>query len=314
MQTGVRVLESGPVRGRIEIVAVYEWPAAADDPSHERVGIVPTPVTTILELRAGEPWVRVSHRWDNQSRDHRVRAVLPLPRRAAVSHAECAFGIVERGLRGEGGPTERAMGTFPSRRFVRAGGLTVVHDGLLEYELVGDDGLELAPDAPDAPAIAVTLLRSIGMLSRVDLPYRPLAAGPPLPTAGAQLQGPITVSYAIAVDPSVDPYAMADEVLIPLRTVRAPGGGAVEDERGVGLTVHGGEVSAVRRERGALTVRVFNPGASPRTVRVADRRGWVEDLRGRPQQPFDGSVELGPWQIATLRLDPEDRLNPYDRR
>ena len=199
------------------------------------------------------------------------------------------------------------MGTYPSRRFVRADDVTVVHDGLLEYELVGDDGLEVPAGTAEAPALAITLLRSTGMLSRVDLPYRPVSAGPPVPTPGAQLQGPAAASYAISVDPAVDPYAMADEVLIPLRLARVPGGGPITDDRGAGLTVEGAEVSALRRERGALTVRVFNPGPAPSTVTIEGGTGWVEDLRGRPRAAFDGTMELGPWQIATVRLDADLR-------
>jgi hypothetical protein len=34
----------------------------------------------------------------------------------------------------------------------------------------------------------------------------------------------------------------------------------------------------------------------------APARGWVVDLRGRPLMPFEGDVELRPWQIATLHL------------
>ena len=44
--------------------------------------------------------------------------------------------MVRRPLWAEGGPNEWGVPTFPSRRFVRAGGLTVTHEGLCEYELV----------------------------------------------------------------------------------------------------------------------------------------------------------------------------------
>ncbi len=85
--------------------------------------------------------MRVSTRFVNPSRDHRLRVHLPLPRPAATSHAECAFTVVERGLVAEGRADEVGIPTFPSRRFVAAGGLTVVHEGLLEYELVDlEDG------------------------------------------------------------------------------------------------------------------------------------------------------------------------------
>ena len=57
-----------------------------------------------------------------------------------MSEAECAFTTVARGLTAEGRPDELGLPTFPARRFVSAGGLTVVHDGVVEYELVDIDG------------------------------------------------------------------------------------------------------------------------------------------------------------------------------
>src|SRR5690606_7293174 len=112
-------------------------------------------VCTTLELHAGDDLLRVHVAFDNHGvRDHRLRVHLPLPQPAATSVAECAFATVERGLTAEGGPTEAAMATFPSRRFVSAGGLTVAHEGLLEYELV-----DLDPAGSEAATMAVTLLR-----------------------------------------------------------------------------------------------------------------------------------------------------------
>jgi hypothetical protein len=61
-------------------------------------------------------------------------------------------------------------------------------------------------------------------------------------------------------------------------------------------------VSAIAREGDALTVRVFNPSADPVTVDLGDRSGWRVDLRGRAQSAFEGGFELGPFEIATVRL------------
>jgi hypothetical protein len=65
-------------------------------------------------------------------------------------------------------------------------------------------------------------------------------------------------------------------------------------------------VSAVLREPGGLAVRVFNPSPEPSTAEVerdgAPATGWVVDLLGRPRDPFEGTVALRPWEIATLRL------------
>src|SRR5205823_7272809 len=196
---------------------------------------------------------------------------------------------VERGLTAEGGPHEYGLPTFPSRRFVSAGGLTLVHEGLLEYELV-DDGR----------ALALTLLRCTGKLSGTDMAYRPWPAGPPLPAAGAPMQGRQVVRYAVHVG-AADPYQLADDAFLPLEVAVAPGGGS-RPPAGTALQVHGAEVSAVVRRGGALEMRVFNPTADETTVSLEGRRGWLVDLRGRPVEPFDGSFPLRSWGIATARL------------
>ena len=53
----------------------------------------------------------------------------PLPAPADHQRGRVRVRRRHRGLTAEGGPTELGLPTFPSRRFVRAGGLTVVHEG-----------------------------------------------------------------------------------------------------------------------------------------------------------------------------------------
>lgn len=290
--------ERGPVRATLDIVSTYTWPEYVDGGSHARAGTREVVVTTTLELRAEEPAVRVRTRFTNPSRDHRLRVHLPLPHPTSTSSAECAFTVVERGLTAEGRAEEFGLPTFPSRRFVQAGGLTVVHEGLLEYELIDiDDGA----DGPVAATLALTLLRATGMLSRLGLSMRPLPAGPMLALDGPQMLGPVDVTYALAVR-DVDPYDLADDILVPLAVTGSFGGGE-RSGRGSELTVDGARVSAVRRDAGALEVRVFNPTAAETTVRLPGRTGWLVDLRGRPVAPVEGSFPLRPQGIATVRLD-----------
>jgi hypothetical protein len=289
------------VRATVTVTAAYEWPAAVDETTHARVGARAVDVTTVLELRADEPWVRVHTRFVNPSRDHRLRAHLPLPRPATTSAAECAFTVVERGLTAEGRSEEFGLPTFPSRRFVQAGGLTVVHEGLLEYELVDVDGTAGPDGGPAARTLALTLLRSTGMLSRLGMSLRPLPAGPMTPIEGPQLLGPVEARYAVGLDVA-DPYAMAEDVLLPLATAGSFGGGTRADQ-GSELTVTGGRVSSLRREAGLLELRVFNPTDAEDTVEVPGRTGWTVDLRGRPVDRFEGRVVLAPQAITTLRLD-----------
>ena len=311
----VTVGDRGPVRATVVVTATYRWPDHVDGSSQARLGEHPVEVTTTVELRADEPAVRVTTAFVNPSRDHRLRVHLPLPQPATGSEAECAFATVRRGLTAEGRPDEYGLPTFPSRRFVRAGGLTVVHDGVAEYELVdlveptaGDPVVPGAdiPDGSVARTLALTLLRSTGMLSRLGMAYRPFPAGPLTPVEGLQLVGErIEARYAIALDGGavgdVDPWALADDVLLPLEVVGSLGGGWRPSE-GTALEVGGAEVTAVRRQAGLLEVRVFNPTGHTVTVTTGTRSGWLVDLRGQPQQPFEGSFDLRPHGIATARL------------
>ncbi|MHB1712564.1 MAG: alpha-mannosidase, partial [Acidimicrobiales bacterium] len=295
----VTVGERGPVRGTVIVTSSYTWPERVDGTGRARTGSCATEVTTTLELRADEAVLRVHTTFVNPARDHRLRVHLPLPRPASRSRAECAFTVVERGLTAEGRPDEFATPTFPSRRFVTAGGLTVVHDGLLEYELV--DVVEGLGSEAEATTLALTVLRATGMLSRLGMITRPLPAGPMTPMEGPQMVGPIEARYALAVD-HADPYRLADDVLLPLIPVTSFGGGH-RPASGSPLTIGGAEVSSVRRESGALETRVFNPHDRPTVVTVDSRTGWLVDLRGRPSLPFDRHFELRAQGIATFRLD-----------
>jgi mannosylglycerate hydrolase len=292
--------DRGPVRGTVTITSVYSWPDRVDGTSKSRVGDHEVEVTTTLELRADEATVRVHTEFVNPSRDHRVRVLLPLPEPSISSAAECAFALVERGLTAEGRAEETPTPTFPSRRFVSSGGLTVIHSGLLEYELVDvEHGTDGNPDR--AKTLALTLLRATGMLSRLGMATRPLTAGPMTPLEGPQMIGPLEADYAIHVG-DINPYELVDQVHTDLITTTSFGGGHREAE-GVALSVNGAEVSSVCRQAGLVEVRVFNPHAQPTVVEFPGRAGWLMDLRGLPLTPFEESFELRGFGIATVRLD-----------
>ncbi|MFI5046718.1 MAG: glycoside hydrolase family 38 C-terminal domain-containing protein [Acidimicrobiia bacterium] len=313
----VEVLERGPVRAQVLVLARYRWPARAIGDEHScrarSAETEPVEVRTTLELRTGERFVRVRVDLDHRTRDHRLRAHVPLPAAVTSSHAECAFAVVERGLTAEGGPHEAPLPTFVSRRFVDCSGddpaswdrvpvgVALLHDGLLEYEVVAD-GRELA----------LTLLRATGYLSRSEPALRPNPAGPLDPLEGPQLQRPLTLEYAILPHRGDWRAAgiadAADDFLVPLERVRGGGWpGADLPPVGHALEVEGARVSALTRDAaGALVVRLVNLSPDPATARAArDGRtadGEVIDLVGRVLAPFRGSIELRPWEIVTLRL------------
>src|SRR5262249_33579613 len=148
---------------------------------------------------------------------------------------------------------EEGLPQFPARRFVNAGGLHVVFDGVMEYELVD-------VDRGSAGSLALTLARCTATLSQMPMATRPLPAGPLQPLEGSQLQKPIEITYGISLEPDADPYTIADELSLPLWTTRATGSAASSPTHGrvLDLDLGRAQVSSLRRRAGAIELRVFN--------------------------------------------------------
>jgi hypothetical protein len=277
VQADVEIVESGPVRAVVRVTRRYRWDTE-------------TTVVSDVAVTAGDPAVRITTCFDHTGRDHRIRAVFPIGAAALSTEAECAFGTATRSG-AEGGPHEPALATFPSRRFVRAGEVTVTHRGLLEHELV--DG---------GRGLAVTLLRATGILSRPAPAARPNVAGPPLHLRDAQMPGPQRFEYAVVRD-CPDPWTLADRVWTPLGVLVAGGHGHLP-ERGSRLQIRtgGAKVSSLRRRDGAIEVRLFNPTEQPVTVSLPGHAGTLVDLRGEPVGTWEGSFDLVARAFTTARL------------
>ena len=292
----VRTLERGPLRAVIEIRRAYFFRNGIDGETGAKSLQKQVPIATLLELRAGERFLRVTYDFVNTVEDHRLRAWFPVggpP--VGTSRAECAFTTVERGLTAEGGPTETPLPTFPSRRFVSAGQLTIAHEGINEYELVevGDSG---------ARAIALTLLRATRWLSNGPMATRPLPAGPIVELRGSQCLGRHTLKLAVAVG-DIDPYQLVEDAFVPLLVANGAAHGDLPP-RHEGLAVEGAVTSAVHRTpTGEREIRCFDQGSGG-TVRITDGGapvlGHVVDLNGDEIGPFEGSKQLRPHEIVTI--------------
>ncbi|MFE4832457.1 alpha-mannosidase [Streptomyces sp. NPDC056672] len=309
VSTTVELLENGPLRSRVRVIRVYEWPTALSSERDLRGDrTVPTPVEMLVEVRAGEPFVRVSTAFLNQSADHRLRFHVPLPEPAAVSASAGQFAVTERGLTAEGGWGEYPIPTFPASSFVSAGAANVLLDHATEYELVGD-GSELA----------ITLLRAIGSISVNIHPLRDEPAATEIPAPGAQDLG-VRIENRFAVVPSATGWqganavALAEDFRNDVLVARgtAPAGGQLPpDATGVGVDGADILVSSIRRvtdaDLGAGTeVRLVAMSDTGSTARVtgAFTRATTVDLLGRPLSTTpaaDGlELTLGPWEIRTV--------------
>ncbi|GAA1301146.1 hypothetical protein Psi02_28250 [Planotetraspora silvatica] len=308
-EVAVELLESGPLRSRMRVTRVYEWPTALSSERDLRNSeTVPTPVETLVEVRACEPFVRVSTSFLNQSADHRLRFHVPLPEPVTVSASAGQFAVTERGLTAEGGWGEYPIPTFPASTFVSAGAANVLLDHATEYELVGD-GSELA----------ITLLRAIGSISVNIHPLRDEPAASEIPAPGAQDLG-VRIENRFAVVPSATGWqganavALAEDFRNDVLVVRgtAPAEGQLLPDA-TGVRVDGSDilVSSIRRvaddDRGAGTeVRLVAMSDTGSTARMtgAFTEATTVDLLGRPLSTTpaaDGlELALGPWEIRTV--------------
>jgi alpha-mannosidase len=308
-EVALEVLESGPLRSRTRITRVYQWPAAlSSDRDVRSVGTVPVPVDTLVEVRAGEPFVRISITFVNRCADHRLRFHVPLPEPVTGSASAGQFAVTRRGLTAEGGWGEHPIPTFPAESFVSAGPATVLLDHASEYELVGE-GSELA----------VTLLRAVGSISVNLHPFRDEPAATEIPAPGAQDLG-TRIENRFAVLPSAAGWQGANavaaaelfrnDVLVARGT--APVGGPLPPDAG-GVRVDGADVlvPAVRRvtpEEGpaGTEVRLVAMSDTGATARVTGpfTEATTVDLLGRPLSTtpaVDGlELALGPWEIRTV--------------
>jgi mannosylglycerate hydrolase len=209
---------AGPVTQSLELFQIYRLPAgltpARDARQPLTVQFVPITVATRYRLARGVPRLDVDVMITNDASDHRLRVLFPTGVRAQAAWFDGHFEIVQRSVDGVGA-------VFHQRAFTTVAGgdrgLTIANRGL--------PAVSVDLDREGAAVIAITLLRSVGWLSRDDLPNRSGHSGPPVAAPAAQVHGGHDFSYSI-IPHGPDPlpaWRAAWAFQTPLRAV-TPGG------------------------------------------------------------------------------------------
>ncbi|MCG7385335.1 alpha-mannosidase [Paenibacillus sp. ACRRY] len=168
----IRIIEDTPYRASYEIVHDWEIPASADEMlDREQRELIYYPyrkaqrskqtttlrIRTILSLSRSGKGVQVQTTFNNQAKDHRVRALFPTDLATAVHRVDSMFEIATR----DNVPApewQNPSNTQHQQSFVDVSeehaGLVVANLGLNEYEVLQDG----------RNTIAVTLLRAVGEL------------------------------------------------------------------------------------------------------------------------------------------------------
>jgi alpha-mannosidase len=306
----VSIVEEGPVRARLRIEQELDLPAALDGQRRSRAATMHrAQLVTEVTLYAGERRVELSTRFDNGAADHRLRAHVAVPvacDRIDVEHGLC---VVSRPIGADplGHGTERAAPTGQHHAFVDVGdgrfGVALFSRGLPEHEAQRDGG---------GTDLALTLLRSVGWLSRGDLSVMTHAAGPVVPTPGAQELGPHRFDYALLLHRgNWEEGGVLDEALryqAPPIAVRAGGSQTVPADTPLVATSPGCvRVTAIYPSRSGVVVRLCN--ASPRPIEATVAPGWahvevapIDPLERplAPPLPRGARLPLRPFEIATF--------------
>lgn len=323
------VTDVSAARATLEVVWQLQIPAALmPDRKRRAMLAATTEIRTRLTLEAESRIISCETTLENYAQDHRLRAViatgLTKPEQLA---GQVAFGFVER----EPG---RGLGQLPVPPGREATPPTFPHLGLLVAEGRDRAVQLLAPGLPEAEfiqggsAIALTLLRCVGFLSRDDLRTRGGAAGPQVPTPEAQCEGPHLFHYALRFsgrqNEGRDGHRAWWDALPELdharyRVRQRPTGGVRQPlakgnplpEKWLRNPPAGAITSAFKPacDGQGVVLRAFNPTTEPCLFPLEVPGGWsgfrcdlAEIEYG--QAELDHQVVLGPGQITSVKMRP----------
>ena len=310
----------------MQLVMTLQLPAALDA---DRCGAASARATCEgrlrLRLMGQEPVLHVDLVWHNAAQDQRTRLLLPgLPGALACTWSDTAFAWSARPVRLAclpEAPSRREMPVVvqPSLGAVVAGPWAVAHRAVHEHEVVSLAALGLAPADDPGLALALTLVRSVGWLSRRDLRTRGVGAGPDLPTPGAQSLGahPFALQLVAGVA-ATQPAATLAHAAALRRPVLLLRGHAPAQTAPAAAVDHGNDLvqtSSVRRlPDGRLELRLWNPTEQPQPLALPAGQWEAVLADGRPDPHAAPVVSAAPPQAHCLRpcglLTLRQRMHP----
>ncbi len=309
----IELVNAGPVQATLRIRGRWVLPTSCSPGRNERSSRTSVcMITSEVSLVPGLRRIDIHTSVENMVKDHRLRAIFPLPYSIENAAAEGTFEVRSRPLAAPHPAdvaewAEAPVNTFPQKRFVDVSngvhGLGILNRGLPEYEVLqGGPGI----------SVALTLLRCVEWLSRDDLSTRRGHAGPMEHTPEAQCLGHHEFDYAL-VPHSGDWEAEEALVLREAHAFNTPIRAVVTEQHAGQLPAQAAlleveprelVVSAIKRSNSGegLIVRIYNPlsravEASLRPVVVASK-AFVTNLQEEPQEQllWSGEQSTGPPQ------------------
>jgi mannosylglycerate hydrolase len=224
--TRISILEDGPITSSLLISTRFRIPKKVLANRQRRSSQTTTLlIQSLITVSAYSPRIDIQTKLSNTAMDHRLRVLFPTGLNTTTAWGDTPFHVTERPIKAapqtweaqlypmmmdyyltsvlnapniEGKPVgwfEDSTTTHALQSFVDVNdgnqGLLIATRGLPEYEVIDDE----------QRTIALTLLRSVGWLSRADLTTRRGHAGPELATPGAQCLGRHFSHYSVLPHP-----------------------------------------------------------------------------------------------------------------
>lgn len=326
-------LENNELRQSLKIEGVMELPiSVTEDRKHRSTETTACPIESIITIYSKIKRIDISTQFENKVNDHLLKVVFPTGMRAAVSNSEGIFSVDKHNVSDIHDKTDYSdwievpCGTNSQKTFVDVSneelGITIANRGITE-STVYDDG--------NQTCISLTLLRSVGWLSRKDLLLRKGNAGWTLPTPDAQCLGKYTFEYSIIPHEgdwsNGQSYTESHNFAAPLQASLKSEGSGILPETFSYIEIEAPEItlSAVKKAetRDDLVIRIYNE--SSKNINTSLRLNFdikevfestMSEIKTNKLKVSNGKVNLGfkPWQIITLCISLKRRKQDEFKR
>lgn len=215
---------NGPTQKSLKISMDFLLPSGlSEDRASRREENEINHLELIISLYKGIKRVDINIKLDNQSKDHRIRALFPTNLKRDKVHADGHFYIIPRSVDLPDGKKwfQKPLPTNHQKDFIAvvedSKCVGVINKGLPEYEAIKNEDKSIT--------LAITLLRGNEWLSRFDLATRMGAAGPGFHAPGAQCLGKHEFELSFYTDSGVSSlldsniHRLGKEINCPLRLV-----------------------------------------------------------------------------------------------
>ncbi|MCJ7687856.1 MAG: alpha-mannosidase [Clostridiaceae bacterium] len=285
-------------------------------------------VKTEIELRNNESTIRIKHHIDNKVEDHRVRVVLNTKVVSTTSLSDQGFSFIERNNTNkhlvdwrEKGFAEAPVPIYALENIVaikdEKNTYGVITKGIKEYEVLENS------------KIALTLFRSVGLLGKDDLLWRPGRASginnKVVHTPDAQMIVEMDFEYAITIrDSSEELFKLADKFIGRYTSYQKQSLNLFEErverfELPLNLEVSGDEYSLLKLDnlnviqsvckesyaKDGYIIRLFNPRDSEEVVNIISDKFKalkLTNLYERESEEVSGEIKIKPKGYVTIKL------------